>query len=566
MKLRYYQEEAIAALLTFRQKHPGGNPLIALPTGAGKSVVIAGFLATAFAMAADQRWLMLTHRKTLIEQNKKALLRVWPHAPVGVYSAGLNSRESHQPIVFAGIQSVYKKAALFGHVDGVIIDEAHLVGDSASSMYQTFLGALAQVNPDLYGIGTTATWWRASGPLTDGDIFTHIAYDRTQRNAFMQLVEDGFLCKLSTYCTKAQIKTEGVKITGGDFNEKALEAAVLADFPNVEACVQETIAAGENRRAWFVFTVSIAHAEAIAELLTNHGIAAAAYHSELESDANDQALKDFAAGRLRALVNVNCLTTGIDVPQIDLIAVMRPTRSSVLWVQMLGRGTRPAEGKEDCLVLDFGHCAEVLGPINDPVIPRKKRPVEDCPTCPGWKRQRNEDGQPKHAFCPDCGKQFCAPMRECPECGYYNYFGARTCEHCGFEFERVPDIKDTPSQAAVMAEAHAPAVVEAVAEVNSVDYTLHEKNGRQSLVVIYTCGLQEIRRWINFEHPEGSYPRLLAYRFWKAHTKGTPYAAMAPPETAAVALAIATNGAFRVPRTIKVIKEGRFLNVTSEQF
>src|SRR5690606_36427951 len=130
----------------------------------------------------------------------------------------------------------------------------------------------------------------------------------------------------------------------------------------------------------------IEHAEHIAEFLTRFGIDCAAVHSKQSAEYNDKAILAFKEGSLRAIVNYGKLTTGFNHPGIDAIAMFRPTMSVPLWVQMLGRGTRPADGKKDCLVLDYARNTPRLGPINDPVIPRRKGegggdpPVKVCNT------------------------------------------------------------------------------------------------------------------------------------------------------------------------------------------
>ena len=569
MMLRYYQEEAVAALLTFREQHPGGNPIVALPTGAGKSLVIASFFANVFAYFADTRALMLTHVKTLIEQNHAALLRAWPWAPVGIYSAGLNKREAARPITFAGIQSVYQKADLFGHIDVVAIDECHLVSPKAHTMYASFLRALRLINPALMVLGFTATPHRSdSGSLIGpGSLFTHVCYDRTQRSAFMQLVTDGYLCRLSVKRTATKIDTSKVKIQGEDFNLAALGESVLADFPNVQNCVAETILEGAGRAHWLLFTVNIAHAVAVHTLLVSAGVSAGVYHSEQKGAENARALADFKAGKVQALVNVNCLTTGVDVPMIDVIAVMRPTRSPVLWVQMLGRGLRPHASKKDCLVLDFGHCAEVLGPINDPVIRGPKTLTEDCDSCAHYRTLREADGLLRHRECPECGKSFAAPMIACPTCDYYNYAGCLHCVQCGHKFECQRDPHGTAADVPVMAEAHAPATVEKaegrLLTVLGVDYVLHVKDAHEGLRVTYwTHEGERVNRYVCLGHEEGAWPRMQAEKFWREHRPpGSPF--WAPP---AAEILVRYKRSLRVPKTITVQEKKGFSNVISQQF
>src|SRR5574344_2620203 len=153
---RDYQVQAVESIFKYFSNNTG-NPLLCLPTGTGKSVIIAMLLKKIFETFPNQKVLMITHVKELIQQNFEKLKSVWNDAPAGIYSAGLKKRESQQKIIFCGIQSVAKKAELFGNVDLIIIDEAHLVSQNANSQYRLFIEKLKDVNSYLKVIGLTAT-------------------------------------------------------------------------------------------------------------------------------------------------------------------------------------------------------------------------------------------------------------------------------------------------------------------------------------------------------------------------------------------------------------------------
>jgi DNA repair protein RadD len=187
IKIRDYQEAAIESIFKYFEDGNTGNPLVALPTGTGKSIVITEFIRRAFTAYPKQRFMKLTHVKELIEQNYKTLRRIWPMAPAGIYSSGLRKRESHFPITFAGIASVVNCPELFGRIDLIFIDEAHLVSPKEGTMYQTFINKLKEVNPHLKVIGFTATHYRlGQGLLTEaGGLFTDVCFDLTS----VQLVD-----------------------------------------------------------------------------------------------------------------------------------------------------------------------------------------------------------------------------------------------------------------------------------------------------------------------------------------------------------------------------------------
>lgn len=447
MRLRWYQEEAVQALFNFFDEHkyklgPDGkpikaNPVIAMPTGTGKSLVIGEFLRRALHTYPRVRAVMATHVKELIEQNANKMLEIWPHAPLGIYSAGLNQRDVIQPIIFGGIKSMVGKFPIFGFRDFLVVDEAHLVGTDADTSYLKFIKELTEggegcspnshnVNPYLNVILLTATPYRMGlGHLTNGDIATHVAFDLCNIEGFNRLMAEGYLCPLIPQPTQTEFDLSGVGFSKGDYIQSALEAAVDKDEVTF-ACLQELVQKGWNRRSWLIFASGIHHAEAIGNMLnTVFGIPTVVIHSKKTDKQNEAALKAWKSGEVRCAVNMNSLTTGVDHPACDLIGMMRATISTGLWVQMLGRGTRPlyapgydledfvqrmasirASGKENCLVLDFAGNIKRLGPINDPLIPRLKSkgppgdaPIKQCPACKTWAHTTAR-------FCIACGNEF----------------------------------------------------------------------------------------------------------------------------------------------------------------
>lgn len=511
MILRPYQKEAVASVWEYFTHHDG-NPILALPTGTGKSLISAELLRQAFAAWPEQRILLLTHVKELLEQNFEKLLKLWPTAPAGIYSAGLKRRDHQTQIVMAGIASVAKKAQLFGKVDLVLVDECHLISPKSATMYGQFLAALKEVNPLLKVVGLTATAYRLGlGHLTEGSLFTDVCYDLTSRDAFNRLVADGYLAPLVTKRTYSELDVSGVHLSGGEYVLKELQHAVDRDAVT-EAAVQEMVHYGKDRKHWLVFASGVEHSEHVAECLQAHGVTAVALHSEISSEERASILADFKSGKIQAVTNNNILTTGFDHPGIDMIGVLRPTQSTGLWVQMLGRGTRPCAGKTNCLVLDFAGNTRRLGPINDPVLPRKK----------------GEKGPGQ------------APVRVCEVCLTYNFASARVCVECGAEFPREHKLATTAYTDEVMASS---APVVEVFKVDHMSYAVHQKPGRPpSLKATYYCGLRIFNEWVCFEH-EG-YAKHKAHEWWKERS------AEAPPETSEEAKTQAP--ALRVPKTISV--------------
>ena len=387
-------------------------------------------------------------------------------------------------------------------------------------MYRSLIAELLLINPALKGVGLPATAFRmGKGMLTEGSdaLFTDIAVDCTGLSAFNWFIEQGYLSPLVCRKTSAQLDTVGLKSSGGDFNKKALQEACTKEGVTEEA-LGEAVDLGWQRRHWLVFCSGIEHAELAAEILNQRGVKTCCVHSQMPESERDARLLEFKRGEWQAITNNGILTTGFDAPLIDLIVMLRPTKSTGLWIQMLGRGTRPvyAQGpdlttregrhqaiglgpKANCLVLDYAGNTERLGPINDPIIP---------------KRAGKGGGT--------------APVRLCPECECYSHASARECSACGFVFPVAVNLNARASGGDVLASAKEDIVTNI--PVSRVVYSAHLKPGEPpSRLVTYHCGLTRFRDWHCFEH--GGYPRSQAKNWWRS-AAGTP-----PPTTVEEALA-----------------------------
>lgn len=408
-ELRYYQREAVDAVQAY-WKNGGGNPLIDLATGTGKSVVLGQILREAVE-AFDVRALVLTHVKELVEQDYRATLRLWPQCPAGINSAGLGRRDTRAQVLFASIQSVHKlDKYVLGPRHLVIIDEAHLVPRAGDGMYIKFLERMREAVPDMRVVGLTATPYRLdSGRLDDGDqrLFGKIVYSY----GIGEGVKDGYLSPLRSLNGRAgQIDASAVAKRGGEFIAAALERAANNDAL-VAAAVDDMIVRGAERRGWIVFATGVDHSEALRAELARRGIPVAAVTGETPRDERDRAIKSFKAGDLRALVSVGVLTTGFDAPHVDSIALLRPTLSAGLYVQMLGRGTRLADGKKDCLVLDYSGNVRRHGPVDAIEIGSGSGPKVD-------KAEAVKEETVRAKECPSCGSLVALRTMECPDCGH----------------------------------------------------------------------------------------------------------------------------------------------------
>lgn len=513
IQLRYYQQEALNALYDFFLTHPNGNPLIGLPTGTGKSVLPAAFIQGIMRQWPNQRFLMITHVKELIQQNADELLKLWPDAPLGIYSAGLKSRDTAHPIVFGGVQSMIKQPAMFGHRDIAFVDEAHLVSAEESSQYQTFFAFMKLINPNLKIIGMSATLYRMGmGMITENGLFTDVVYDKTNLEGFNELLNAGFMAPLIPLRTKTELDVSDVSVSKGEFVSTQLQGAVDKAEITFKA-LQELCHAGQNRKSWLLFASGIEHAEHIAEQLGAFGVDCAPVHSKRPSDYNDAAIKAFKRNELRAIVNYGKLTTGFNHPEIDLIGMLRPTLSVPLWVQMLGRGTRPA--KSNCLVLDFARNTPRLGPINDPRIPNKKGVG---------------------------GGEL--PIKICESCGCYNHPRVRNCIQCGEEFSFAIKLVSKAGTDELIRAAATEAIPQIeVLNVLKVHYEKHPgKLGKPPTLKVTYMTPAVYREWICLEHV--GMAGKMARDWWRRRHKDEP------PATVDEALNYTSN--LKCPRFIRV--------------
>ncbi len=511
MILRDYQTAAVDSVWYYFANGATGNPVIALPTGTGKSIVIGGLLQNIYTYYPQQRIMMLTHVKELIEQNFDKLIRMWPASPAGIYSAGVGRKDTHCKITFGGIQSVVKKAEVFGHIDMIFIDECHLVSPTQTTSYRKFIKELKKVNPYLKVVGLTATPFRlGQGKITEGSkaLFTDICYEGTSMKAFNKLLDEGYLSPLVPKKTSYELDVDSVQIQSGEYNNKQLQAATDREEVTYRALC-EMIEIGHDRHHWLIFATGVEHCEHIADMLNTFGVPAASVHSKLTKSVREQRLADFKSGKIRAAINNNVLTTGFDFPELDMIGVLRPTNSPGLWVQMLGRGTRPVYGpgfdlgtkegrlaaiaagpKQDCLVLDFAGNTRRLGPINDPIIPRSK------------------------------GKKGggVAPVRICPVCDTYMHASIRICTECGYDFPVNVKFGARAGTDELIAKGE-PRVE--VFKVDSVLYTAHNKQDRPPAIKVqYLCGLRPFSEYVCIEH--GGFPAKRARDWWRKHKPDAP--------------------------------------------
>jgi DNA repair protein RadD len=427
-------------------------------------------------------------------------------------------------------------------------------------MYGRFIEANA-AKRDARIVGFTATPYRLdSGRLDRGEgaIFEKIVYGY----GIARGIEDGYLSPLiSPRDLAGQIDVSGVHTRGGEYVTGELERAATAGDVIGRAC-DEMLARGHDRRTWLVFCCGVKHAHLVKDALEARGLSGGVVTGETPSGERRTLIEALKAGRIRFLTSVAVLTTGTNIPGADMIALMRPTLSTGLYIQMAGRGTRLADprigeletaeerlaaiassSKPNCLVLDFAGVIAKHGPV-DAIIEKEE------------KKKREPDEAPA------------VVTKLCPGCGSLVYARLRTCPKCAFEFSFNEDGTPAHDGRADMdarilrgkAEPDAPQW----RDVTGWDFRRHQKpGGFPSLRIDYHCGLSVVSEWLCFEHDKRR-PREEAEKVWRELYAFPGHKPITLPNT--VTGALSYSYLLRPPSRIRVAREGEYWRVKERQF
>jgi superfamily II DNA or RNA helicase len=335
--LRPYQETCVNRVLTrFYEQPQGGRALIVLPTGGGKTIVF-----TEIARRLMMNTLVIAHRQELLQQAADKFLLADPLAVIGQVGAGRH--EYGAPITVASIQTISRPEHLkalqrFGY-GLVIIDECH---HSTAAGYQAVLHAL----PDAFILGVTATPDRLDHQSIER-IFGAPVFSVT----ILDLVEQGYLCDLKAIAVHTTTSLDHLHTQAGDFKQDELEEAVDTQERN-ERAVHAYLTHCQGRQA-LCFAVSVKHAWHLAAAFNQAGVSASVVSGDTAPEERKHILHAYERGEIEVVCNCGVLTEGYDAPQTSCIVMARPTQSRALYTQCIGRGTRLAPGKTDCIVLDI---------------------------------------------------------------------------------------------------------------------------------------------------------------------------------------------------------------------
>lgn len=545
MKLRWYQQECADAMFADIMEHKNGIGVV--PTGGGKSVILCEVARKYLEAMPHKDVLIVSHVSEILEQNHEKLSSYFNGMPIGLYSASLGKREKRK-ITVAGIQSIHRKPELFRNVGLIIPDECHMISNKDQGTYRKLIGELDGAVLS----GLTATPYRTGqGYLhkAEDGVFEKLSYDLSSTDNYNRLVDEGYLSILLPVPTESKMDTEGLKITAGDFNDKALSERFDRDGLTEQIC-EEIAHWGEKskRKKWLIFAIDRKHAEHITDALKRRGYRGDYVYSGMGKEGKTKAgvLERFRTNEYRFVVNVNMLTTGVDIPDIDFIAMVRPTQSAVIHVQSVGRGGRVvyAPGydldtidgrleaiknsvKKYCLVADFAGNTMRLGPVNDVFVKE-----------PGKKKG---SGRPM--------------AKSCDNCLTLNHIRAVNCVACGEEFKFEQKIMEQASTAEIVKKSKATPVSGWV-DVWSVSYSIHQKPGRpDGLRVTYQCGLNSYSQWVNIDHH--GFAGKMAAKWISNRYIGEGD----PPGNVQDALKAARAGLFREPKRIYIEVSDKFPEV-----
>ena len=530
LELRPYQRASIDALYDYWQGG-GGNGLLVLPTGAGKSLVLASLCKEVLADYPQFRIGVVTHSRELIVQNFVEIMKIWPSAPAGIYSAGVGRRDARAKVLFCGVQSVHAKANIVGPFDLLIVDEAHLIPRNSATMYGRFIRDLLELQPDMRIVGLTATPYRLdSGRLDEGEgaMFDDVVYEAN----VVDLIEAGYLSPLVSRAGSSQIDTSKVHTRAGDFVQSEIEVEAMKV---VREAVGELVALGGDRRAWLAFCSGVTHAEAVAAEIRAHGVEAQSVDGSMDKATRDRLITDFRQGRIRCLTSVNVLSIGFNVPHVDLVALMRPTKSTGLYVQQVGRGFRTAPGKENALILDYAGVVRRHGPVD---------------------AVQGSDSGGRGAGGKSSADTVLA--KECPECKTLAALNARQCKIC----DHVWPFEEKPKHEA-RADAEVPIlttekVPPKMLPVVEWEFRRYQKSGSpDSVRVTFFAGVQSFPEWLAFEWAGRG--RQHACEWWMMHGGATPF-----PKTTDEALE--RQGELTMPTTISVRPNGKYFDIIGRAF
>lgn len=420
--LRDYQERSVTQLINFilDPNNQGKHPLMDLCTGSGKSVMIAETIKRLLNLFPSLNILSLVHTKELVEQNQEKFAAIVPHIRSSIFMGSLGKKDSSAKVVFGSIQSVSKDMDLF-EPNIIFVDECHWIQKKSAGMYRAFIDHVKEKFPHVLVIGWTGTVWRTDGgSLVDGKdkLFDEVV----ARVSVKELLDLGYLSPIVVPSHEIQSKrapTMQAEIIHGTQTNYTLVKSITSsgsdyvdqeDQELIDNTVEEYRWLSKGRKKHLVFGSRKKHCHQLKEAFSKY-YKVEHIHGTMLKSKREKYIKMFKDGELDMLVSGIVLTTGFDAPEVDCIGLCRSVQSSALYAQIVGRGLRIAEGKQNCLWLDFTETTEVHGPVDKleppPYVESDKKgeaPFKICPVC-------STSGEPfklapTTTHCPQCEYEF----------------------------------------------------------------------------------------------------------------------------------------------------------------
>lgn len=415
MQLRPYQEDAIEKVRdAFRSGHK--RPLLVAATGAGKTVMF-GFVAHRTA-AGGKRVLILAHRRELIRQASRKLDEVGVQH--GIIAPGHTA--TRDLVQVASVQTLGRRLAdpRYSAPDLIVVDEAH---HATAGQWRDVINAY----PAARVLGVTATPERLDGKglgAEAGGIFDALVLGPSAG----ELIQAGYLSPARVFAPAERPDLSGIRTVGGDY-----QAGALAEAMQKPKLVGDAIAHYARHapgQPAILFSPSVAHAEAMAAAFREAGWRAASASGATPAAERDAAIQGLGSGAVQVLCSCDLISEGLDVPAVSAVILMRPTKSLGLYLQQVGRGLRPAPGKQHLVVLDHAGNTLTHGPID---APREW-------TLAGRAKKKKREAEEVEAArqCPACFAVH-KPAAECPECGHVYKAASREIEHLDGELSDVTD-------------------------------------------------------------------------------------------------------------------------------
>lgn len=571
-QLRPYQKESVDAVIAHFRKERS-PAVIVLPTGAGKSLVIAEL-----ARIAKGRVLVLAHVKELVEQNHSKYISFGLNA--GIFSAGLKRKETTQKVIFGSIQSVInaekKDEDFFSDFTLVVIDECHRVNMEGETQYFQVIDKLRQSNPEICILGLTATPYRHGygwiyqihkkkndQKTSEERFFRYCLYELPLR----YMINHKYLTPpVVIDAPVAAYDFSELKLVNGKYSTEDVENALKSQERITPTIIKNIVELSRDRLGVMIFTSSVRHAREVLDYLP---MGSALVTGETDADERFEIIEAFKAQKIKFLVNVSVLTTGFDAPHVDVIALLRPTESVSLYQQIVGRGLRLFPDKKDCLILDYtGLVHNLFHPEIDDDKPHKNSVIVPilCPQCGHenqfWGTVEHDEvvehfgrrctgvfENPGNGEWAECGYRF--RFKVCGACGAENDIAARICRECDIELVD-PDkkLKEVMS----LKDAH-------IMKPDSMQLSLRaDKKGERLEVRYYDLDGEHLSEVFYYETFENK--RAFELNFLRFH-KRLPEVNYQFRDIQNI---VDQQAIFRVPRFIVARKEGKFWKIREKVF